>query len=222
LPSEETFGLLKNLYFEGKLKQVEGYLKGKECCIIGGGSSLKNFGFDKLKDKFTIAINHSVYYFKSDAVLFIDRKFLKDDRQKTLNFLANYEGIIFASFRSKYFLENIKGKNIVNFSLNRHSPQLNFYNGLYSGKSSGLCALNLAIQMNPDKIYLLGFDYDAESETKHFYNEKGEDTFGNEVSYTSAKCKSVTAMYRMFGQWKDLIRNCNPNSKLRYFETEEL
>lgn len=217
LPSEETFKDLKSIYYKNG-RDPENMLEGKDCYIVGSGLSLRGFDFDKLKDKFTIAINHSVHYFNSSAVLFIDGKFLKDDDRKAMQMLSKYNGMIFAAFRSKYHLMSSRSENnVYYFSLNKHGVQKEYYNGLYSGKSSGLCAINLALIMNARRIFLLGFDYDEGSESKHFYNKKGQDKFKNERSYTKGKCKSMISVFRIYAGYNNII-NCNPNSGITYFK----
>lgn len=215
LPDESTFNVIKHAYYRGK--NPEGMLEGQDCCIIGGGSSLKGFDFDKLKGKFVLAINHSVYYTRSDAVIFIDRKFLKDNDRKAVHFLNQYKGMIFAAWRAKYFLDPTRSEKIYYFSLNKHGVQDRYFNGLYQAASSGLCAISLALIMRARKIYLLGFDYNDKAEVKHFYNKKGEDKHKNEKSYHGGKCKSVSRMYRIFAKHGNII-NCNPNSRIDYFK----
>jgi hypothetical protein len=72
--------------------------------------------------------------------------------------------------------------------------------------------------MGARRIYLLGFDYDANAPVKHFYNEQGKDMFSNEGSYTEGKCNSVSALYDVFKPYSDRIINCNRNSKIKTFK----
>lgn len=220
VPSKKTFDQLKQVYFEGST-DVSKLMKEKDVFIIGSGPSLRGFDFSKLKDKFTIALNHSIYYLDSKAVLFIDRKFLKDEDRKAVYYLGKYKGIIFSAFRSKYYMEDIKGNNVCNFSLNRNGVQQEYHDGLYCGKSSGMAAINLALTLGARKIILLGYDYNENDKAKHFYNEPGQDKFKNEISYTTGKCLSLSKMYDIFAKYKNIF-NCNPNSKVKSFQFESL
>ena len=129
--------------------------------------------------------------------------------------------MIFAAWRSRYHLETTKSTKVYYFSLNKHGVQKRFYDGLYQGASSGLCAINLALIMKARTIYLLGFDYDERAGVKHFYNKRGEDRYNNERPYHKGKCKAVARMYRVFSQYENII-NCNPKSRIDHFKYKEI
>ena len=218
VPSPETYELLKPFYFGYKNVKLEDSLKGEDCFIVGGGASLKGFDFSQLDGKYTITINHSIFYYpNSKAILFIDRKFIKENNFEAEIFLRKYKGIVFSAFRTKYFLESNRSDNVYSFSLNNTAPQEKYYDGLYHSRSSGLAAVNLALIMKARRIYLLGFDYDYEAPTKHFYNSNGEDKYKNEISYVKPRCNSVVGMFQAYLPYKDRIINCNPESRLPYF-----
>jgi hypothetical protein len=223
VPSPETYRILKSFYFSNPDTKIEKMLRGKNCVIIGGGSSLTDFDFSKLDNTFTIAINNSIFYYpKASFCIFIDRKFLKQNDRESIHFLKKYKGLIFSAFRTKYFLESPRGSNICNFSLNDIKPQDNFYGGLYHSRSSGLAAINLALMMQPKKIYLLGYDYDYDAITKHFYNKPGEDKYENENAYIKKRCHFVTRLYNKFKKWDDRIINCNLKSNIDAFPKKSL
>ena len=54
---------------QNKLKSIQGMLSGKDCYIVGSGSSLTGFDFSKLDDKFTLGINHTIEYYDNLKVL---------------------------------------------------------------------------------------------------------------------------------------------------------
>lgn len=216
IPTRDTFHYLKQCYFEAGT-DVWNLMKDQDVYIVGSGSSLQGFDFNRLKGKFTIALNHSMYHFDSTTVLFIDRKLLKDDNKKAIGFLRDYKGIIFSAWRSLYHMESIKGRNVCNFSLNGRGVHENYWDGFYNGKSSGLVSLGLALILGARHIFLLGFDYDQESQEKHFYNKTGQDRYNNEKSYTAGKCKSISRMYDLYSKYKDKITNLNPKSRLTTF-----
>jgi len=223
VPSPETYRILKSFYFSNPDTKIEKMLRGKNCIIIGGGSSLDGFDFSKLDDTFTIAINNSIFYYpKASSCLFIDRVFLKQNNRESIHFLKKYQGLIFSAFRTKYFLENPRGANICNFSLNDIRPKENYYEGLFCSRSSGLVAINLALIMGAKKIYLLGYDYNANEATKHFYNKPGQDLYKNESSYSDKKCESVAKMYNKYSEWSDSIINCNKKSLVDCFPKKSL
>lgn len=212
MPDEET---KHNLYVFGGRKgdgeKIDGVLKGKDCFIIGGGNSLRGFDFSILDNKFTIAVNHTViYYPKAKACIFLDGDFLDKKNNEARKFLMEYKGMVFCSYRTTYHNEN---KKAIPFYTNMDKITDSFEKGIYGTRLTGIAALSLAIIMNPDNIYLLGFDLDTKADKIHFYDTD----YNNEHGYRSARIQGHLNDFKKFVPYKDKIFNLNLNSKVNCF-----
>lgn len=150
-------------YEEGRMLHdvlPDGSWKDQRCFIIGGGESLKDFDFSKLKGELVMGVNRA--YEKIDCMI---------------NFAMDYnlhgwitKGRLGPAAKRKF--EDYKGypvwldavgydypKGI--FILNKSDSPIFSYSmkeGIGGGTNSGYGALNLAICLGANPIYLLGFD----------------------------------------------------------------
>lgn len=134
--------------------------KDQRCFIIGGGESLKDFDFSKLKNELVIGVNRA--YEKIDC---------------TINFSMDnslHEWIVGGKLdnNSKERFEDYKGFPAWLDSVGYDYPQGIFIikrsesfklgnsmeNGIAGGNNAGFGALSLAICLGANPIYLLGFD----------------------------------------------------------------
>jgi hypothetical protein len=192
-----------NLY-----EQFHGMLTGKRCFIVGRGSSLKGFDYTKLNNEFVITINESIYACRSDITVFCDSLMWKHNKKV----LDDYEGFIFSAERTGYHLESTN-RNIIPFPLNNYCLGEKIQDGLYCGASSGMIALNLALIMGAEKIYLLGFDLDPAA--KKVYADNKTEEVGH---YRSEKwTKDHYTMFTNFAHFGDRIVNLNSKSKILTF-----
>ncbi len=190
---------------------IEGMLKGQRCFIIGGGPSLRGFDLHRLDDEFTIAVNHSYeYYPNARALLFVDSWFVKDEQSRSK--ILAYPGLIFASFRCQDRLPRGM-ENLYIFSQNNREPGKRMNDGLYSGRLSGLAALNLATIMGADEIYLLGFDMNYQDGQHHWYGTAHE----NQETYDAGNYTRKLKMFDAFAPYQDRIFNCSMNSAITTF-----
>ena len=144
-------------YSLGPFDHINGVWKIQPCFIVGSGPDLNEFiekiGWDFLKDKNTIGINHVIETWDGFKwFLFLDRRFLKRTTYK----LHNFAGRIFA--QNNAGITNIS-PNIVRFRCrpNGGESSLRIEKGLYSNRFSGLASLNLAIVSGANPIFLIGF-----------------------------------------------------------------
>jgi hypothetical protein len=156
----------------------------KTVYIIGGGYSLKDFDFEKIKYEATIAVNKSAIYVPNlDYFITMDFTALKKipplkESKTTRIFVANFNKpylqekngqIIDTRFGLVYTLQDfdmiIKSKREPGFGFT--------FKEFRSGNNSGFCALQLAYLLGYDEIYLLGIDLNIEEET-HFHGGYGE------------------------------------------------
>lgn len=114
--------------------------------IIGGGSSLIGFDFNRLQGKI-IAINQAIKYVKADMFIAID-VIIWSQYEKELDELEN---------RGGYLLNDSR----------RYTPRQNFTRivlepikdfRIIKANNSGLLALAVALHLGAKKVYLFGFD----------------------------------------------------------------
>ena len=196
---------------------INGMMKGQKVYILGSGTSLKNFDLSKLDGSFVIAVNHSIeYYPQAPAFLFGDKIFLHKS-----NFdIKNYQGLIFTSEkcqRSNPIEEMVGQDNLYIYEDRRDEPVENAKVGLFHPTSSGIMALNLAIQMKAKKIYLLGFDYYKDKGKMHFFPD-----MPHHEQYGEERLASKLKKFKYFEKWKGRIINCNPDSFIEEFQKESL
>lgn len=196
--------------------EVENSLKGKRCFLIGGGSSLNDFDYSKLDNDFTICVNHSIMkYPKAKALLYIDFDFLRRRKQ----FVKNYKGMIFTAYRTGTHQFLNKRDNVYIFPFNNVEPQTQLNKGLYNSLLSGMCALNLALIMGANKIYLLGYDMkDIKGKTRldiDFNMPLGK--YGHD-EWVQRRIK----MFNKFAKYKNRVVNCSMESALAIFEKQPI
>jgi len=216
IPDEDTQKLFDQFIGQTLFKKnIDGMLKGKKCFIIGSGDSLRGFDFSRLDNEFTIGVNHTiVYYSKVKSIIFLDANFLDKNDKEARKILQNYKGLIFCSFRTQYNKEN---KNAIPFYVNNDKVENKFSKGIFGSRLSGLAAISLAIIMDANKIYLLGFDLDEKAMNIHFYDEKEKVPYGNDKGYRGDRIKGHINSFKSFNLYKDRIFNLNPESKIPFF-----
>lgn len=134
--------------------------KGQRCFIIGGGESLKGFDFSILRNELTIGINRA--YEKIDCTInysmdhdyynwIITGKMGPEAKKK----LDDFNGIPVWLDGAGYDYPD--GVFIVHKSHNLDFSD-SLKKGISGGSNSGLGALNLAVCLGANPIYLLGFD----------------------------------------------------------------
>lgn len=191
-------------------KRIKG--KYQKCFIIGSGKSVDALDLSKLDGHFTIAINfmYRVYY-KTKSVFFIDKDVIERNGGAAVPELLAYNGLIFCSMRSGYDVID-KRKNVIPFSLNGTEPSMNINDGLFGKLLSGMSALNLALILGYDKIYLLGFDGYVQAQQR-------VNNYGGANKYYDAEWWGKRfAGFKKFEPWKSRIYNCNPKSALKEFQ----
>jgi hypothetical protein len=188
-----------------RLKGFKDRLKGKRVFLLGSGASLAGFDFSRLDGEQTIVINHTLrFYDKAKYLLFLDKKFVNECNKE----IRTFKGEIITSYRTEY-----NSHNVYRFHVNRIKPELELETGLYNGKSSGLAAINAALIMGAEKIYLLGFDLIPEP--PYYFFPKQE-------KYTYGKVKNTLVMFEQYKTWKDKIFNCSLKSSIELFQKVDI
>lgn len=167
--SEKPLDLNRSLW--PKLK--DGDWNGHRCFLVGGGPSLRGFDFERLRGEKVIAINAAFV-----DVPFADVLFMMD-------FVTFYTKLRQGKFgeKVKQLFYEFKGLKVILDIMNRHPEgllyvpstgrhglSLNLKRGLCHGNNSGVGALNLAICLGADPIYLLGYDMKHKDGKAHYHN----------------------------------------------------
>ena len=159
--------------------------------IIGGGSSLRGFPFNRLSKVDCITINRSLFDVPSPKYFItIDHSFLykiKARREQkilahtsaTKFFIANFGG---GQLRFKggaiYCTKTKKSYNLSAFDVVIKSTKIGGIGGNWNefstGNCSGFCALQLAVLLGYTEIYLLGIDLVASDDgAVHYHSAEG-------------------------------------------------
>ncbi|MFX0140289.1 MAG: 6-hydroxymethylpterin diphosphokinase MptE-like protein [Candidatus Hodarchaeota archaeon] len=155
----------------------------KKVFIIGGGPSLKCFDFKLLKNQNTIAVNFAAekmfergfiptYFLTADSGVIIT-SVMKDfwglkDKCTTVVVMGeehpNFK-------RAKSFLDDFDVR-IKPYRTDTGNMGFTF-DEFVTGKNTGFCALQYAVVLGFENIYLLGFDLDKDKEGDKYWYAKG-------------------------------------------------
>lgn len=146
--------------------------------IIGSGSSIKGLDFDLLKNEDTIATNWSAkhvlsptYFITADSGVILkaanaDFWGLGKDTKKI---------VVMGSKHRRYSsVKDVLNKYDKVIKPTRFDGQISFKKGKFAtGRNTGFCALQYAVLLGYQKIYLLGIDLRfSEGGKKYWYDEK--------------------------------------------------
>lgn len=205
------------------LDEIEKKWTDRRCFIIGGGPSLKGFDFSKLENEFVIGINRAFEVCRCDIIFSMDRRFF----QWVLNIAGNHDN--YGIEAEKKFLNSkaykirlateeapeLKEKNIIDIlCLGRDGISFNLKEGLYHGNNSGYAALNLAITLGCNPIYLLGYDMNPEGGWWHTGHPGGQ---GSLDGFTDSFKSNINQIAK-----KSIVINLNPESYLDVFKKESI
>jgi len=201
----------------------DGIWKDRRCFIVGGGPSLKGFNFSLLKGELTIGINRAFEKFDPTIIFSMDSRFWtwveegKFGKEVTEKF-HKYKGFKvwlntfgFPYPEDIYLLNSATGaEEALTFSMKE---------GLGHGNNSGYAALNLAICLGANPIYLLGFDMKGDNGKQKWWHD-GYPQQQNEDVYKDFKSNFEKAAPKIKEAGFKVI-NLNPDSALRCFEFGE-
>ena len=168
----------------------------KQIIIIGGGRSileLTELGlWDKLKGNFTIGVNFSFKDYMPTALCCADFKFYTghidpviaiNDQGKKYSIDNNYNKkfhdelkklpLIVAPSRIDLSHPKVKMKNTILLpwtSAHKYYGKTNQEGEIYCTDQSGMWALGVACRLQPEEIFLLGFDFGVSGNQCHYYN----------------------------------------------------
>jgi len=197
---------------------------GKPCFIVGGGPSLRGFDWKLLKGKRTIGINRAFEHFEPTIIFSMDTRFLNwllnDQYAKVMRDGAAAKENFHTSQAYKVWMATYTLQLPPNFFLVK--VRLNYDHGLRAftftmkdgighGNNSGYAALNLAVCLGANPIYLLGYDCKHANGHSHYHA-------GHPIPQ---KEKTATGFIPFFNRAAALIKpkgidvvNLNPDSAL--------
>jgi hypothetical protein len=141
--------------------------KGQRCFVIGGGPSLRGFAFNLLRNDYTIGINKIAYAFEPSMIYLTDAVLL--DELQQLHKARGYKSVITLADHDN---QHHDGCYYVRSAGSHGIPET--LTDIYTGDHSGYGAVNLAIALGFNPIYLLGFDYCLLDGHAHVWDSWGE------------------------------------------------
>lgn len=217
---------------------------GERCFIVLNGPSLNNYDLSKISNEYVITTNH---FFKSDYFNLVKPNYHCITDNYFFNIKNNQHSKedvdkLLSMDKSLKFIFNIKYLNSYNINDNiyltysKHMPSIKSIKSNLSGLSSNfisvsMYAMNAAIYMGFNEIYLLGYDFepgilshfykDSESEEKLVEKKKletnKEDVCGKYWQYAIAQYQNYY-MNDHASRNNVKIFNCNRKSNVRSFE----
>ena len=193
----------------------DGQWKGRRCFIAGGGPSLRDFDWPRLDGELTIAINRAYEQIPQPSIIFsMDDSFQKwtkngefgKDTARRFEALACAKVFLRTSTAFRYGPDHL----VLEEYRERHGLSPSLAAGLGNGDNSGFAALNLALCLGADPIYLLGFDMGGKWWHDGYPIEGIKPDFPKWVGHFNDIAEQAKARAR--------IINTNHDSALRCFE----
>jgi hypothetical protein len=197
-----------------------GMWHGKRCFVIAGGPSLSGFDFSQLENELTIGVNR-VYEKLDCTILFaMDGRFYKWITENRYGKEAHKK---FKRFQGCKFWLDISNLNLNNVfyekAIGRTGMSFRLEDGLYHGNNSGFGALNLAVALGANPIYLLGFDMKFTEGKGHYHD-------GHPTAFKEAMMKSFPKAFEKTADDTKAhgvkIINLNHNSALKCYPFGDL
>jgi hypothetical protein len=195
-----------------KIGKIEPIYKGETIYLIGGGPSLKDFDFNKLKGKICIAINKAILYVPFAQVAYWTDTRVYHWYQKQIKDFVGLkvtnkprpieEGIINLLDTGKTGLEL---KN----------------NGIRHGNNSGYAAMNLAYHLGAKRIVLLGFDMHIQNRQTHWH-EGYNIPMPRANLYESSMLPNFETIVEPLEKQGVEVINANPKSAITCFKKMKL
>lgn len=158
---------------------ASGAWTGQRCFIVGGGPSLKGFDFSRLEGERVIAINRAFLDCPfADLMYFMDKSsFYKWVMEGKLGDVTKQAFLNFKGF--KVFLYQNKAIPDVKYvpRAGQLGVPISLEDGIFHGSHSGYGALQIALCLQANPIYLLGYDF------KHEISEEGHEIASYHEAY---------------------------------------
>ena len=183
-----------------------------EIFIIAGGSSLSGFDFTRLKDKFTVGVNDSALFAKTNALCSIDRNWLKGRYKHYKDFPGEKCFAINPSFNAKALID----PNAI-YVHRKRGDGMNERNNQLNGTNSGFATLNWAYHKNAKKIIMMGFDMCHVDKKRHWHTGYKWGSGATNSMY-AAWAKDFAVAAKQFKRSGTIVINVSPISIIEGFE----
>jgi hypothetical protein len=192
----------------------------KPVVILGGGPSITTADFSAVAKSgyYTIGINKSFEVFQSNLLFFMDYPFY--EKFKDTDPWKKFSGFKVAP--SPLCSSQFYGFDV--FSVwRRMVPQVsqNIRDGVYCGSNSGLGALMLAVALNCNPIYLLGYDLKVTTQS-HWHSGYGVKEDENLVLRLKDYKKDIDDLGLQVLKLGYTIINLSPDSALEIFPKQQV
>lgn len=150
----------------------DGIWRGRPCFIVGGGPSLRGFDWSRLRGELTIAINRAHEFFDPTIIFTMDDRFIQWTINKRFGGRARDRFINHPVRVQHDMTGRRKWDGMISLQRSSEYPVSSTLRaGLADGQNSGFGALNLAVCLGANPIYLLGYDMrSAGARQKHFHS----------------------------------------------------
>jgi len=215
----------------------DGCWRGRPCFVIGGGPSLKSFDWDRLTGHLSIGVNRAfermhhpsiiysmdhLYYRNLEADSYGDGECGENVRQRFLD----YNGVrLWIHTKDWYTAPDIYECGRLANS-DRMSESIK--DGLGGGNNSGFGALNLAIILGADPIYLLGFDMKGSAGQNDWWHKphirRNKNALVEHRASDGCYKLSFIPHFKKISSWANArakIINLNPDSAIDCFRKED-
>lgn len=198
------------------LQELSNISKGRTIFILGGGPSITDIDISKVISHPTIAINNSYKLSNSITALYWGdsswiSKHAKDVESHPckLRFTSRFHTCIGKSIIGEAGATILKRSKEYGYDANIHNV---------SGNNSGCHALNLAINLNPKNIVLLGYDMRIVNRKTHWHEGHG---YGLRPDiYSELFIPSIESLAKEFNATNKNIKifNGTKNSAIKCFD----
>lgn len=198
------------------LQHLKREVRGKNIFIFGGGASLENFDYTVVENEITFAINDAYRFLPNATVIYwVDDTWISENYDNVMAHKCKYK----ITSKFSQHLGNRVTKGIANSIILKRTGDNGFDPNLDSvrGNNSGVQLLNLAINLQPKNIILMGYDMKKTNKKSHFHNFRRPHI--KDSIYTDLFIPSINSLAQEFNQ-KSLninIVNANTDSAVRCF-----
>jgi hypothetical protein len=203
---EEKHKRIANTWKYDNYTYIDPVFLGDTIYIVGGGSSLKGFDFEKLKDKTVIAINKAFLHIPFAQVLYwSDTRFFEWYEKE----IEKFKGIKVTCRPQP------KRNDIINLLNTGKNGLETMSYGIRDGGNSGYAAINLAYHLGAKTIILLGFDMYTVGKDTHWHD--GYTSTANTEVMSKLMVPNFDTLINPLDKRKVKVYNASPNSKLECF-----
>jgi len=200
--------------------------KDKPCFVVGGGPSLATFDWELLRGKRTIGVNRVYEKIDPTIIFSMDTRFLrwilegKYGSEATERFKSSKAYKVWlCTYNCKLPREIHIVKVWENYSRGFRAFPDTMINGIGHGNNSGYGALNLAVCLGANPIYLLGFDMKYKDKRTHWHE-------GHPVPHKANTVQKFMKYFQLVAiKTKEMgieVINLSPSSALPYFPKKPL